>query len=64
MPSDFRQKVTRTDVESVANLAEDICAEPSCGMSIWVDKDLKAQGRKSKCMPCLVLAKFPQRTKD
>lgn len=59
MSSNIR-RVTKTEMEAMSNMAEDTCAEPTCGMTIWVDKDLKEQGRKSKCMPCLVRAKFPR----
>jgi len=40
------------------NMVMDTCSEPKCGVTIWVDKDLKAQGRKSRCTSCLIREKI------
>lgn len=53
-----QERVTKTDLESVSNLVEDHCVEPNCGMTILVDKDLKQQGRKSRCTACLMRLKL------
>lgn len=61
--SNLSIRATKTDLEVLSNLIEDKCAEVDCQMSIWVDKDLKEQGRQSRCMPCLIRTKFPRKIK-
>ena len=61
MSIDYRRTATKSEMECVANLAEDICSEPACGMTILVDKDLKEQGRKSLCTACLMRLKMSSR---
>jgi len=48
-------------MESLANLVEDYCAEPSCRMSILVEKDDKQTGRKNLCTACLMRQKMGRR---
>ncbi len=48
-------KPTRTDLEMVRDFTLDECEE--CGDSITVEKEMKAAGRKSRCVPCLVRSK-------
>lgn len=58
MKTNQRRAVTVREMESFANLAEDVCSDPACGMTILVDKDLKEQGRKSYCSACLIRNKL------
>lgn len=58
MSVEYKRAVTRSDMESFANLVEDTCADPLCGMTIMVDKDMKEQGRKSRCMSCIMRTKM------
>lgn len=49
---------TRRDLRAVlADVVEDTCSESDCKMTILVDKNDKALGRKSRCMSCLVREK-------
>lgn len=59
--NNYKQNVTKTEMESVSNLAEDTCDEPGCGMTILVDKDLKERGRKSRCVSCLMKSKLKKK---
>lgn len=54
----YKQCATKTEMEAVSNLVEDTCADPKCGMTILVDKDLKDKGRKSHCTACLMRHKL------
>lgn len=58
MSADYQTRTTRRDLHSFANLAEDVCSEPGCGMTIIVDKDDKEAGRKSHCVSCLMRNKL------
>lgn len=58
MDTDFKNRVTRSDLHAVSNLVEDTCSEPGCAMTILVDRDLKEQGRKSRCMACIMRNKI------
>lgn len=58
MSMSYKTRATKSEMEAVANLAEDTCSEPSCGMTILVDKEDKAAGRKSRCMACLMRTKM------
>lgn len=49
---------TRRDLRAVlSDVVEDVCSEPDCKMTILVERDHKAQGRKARCMSCLVREK-------
>lgn len=56
--NNYRQRATKSEMEAVSNLVEDTCADPNCGMTILVDKDLKEKGRKSHCISCLMRHKL------
>jgi hypothetical protein len=58
MSDDYKNRTTRRDLQSFANLAEDVCSEPGCGMTILVDKDDKERGRKCHCVSCLMRNKL------
>lgn len=58
MSVDRRSAVTRTDLRAFPNLVEDTCSDPNCGMTILVEQDHKQQGRKSRCMSCIMRAKM------
>ena len=40
------------------DLVQDSCSDSRCGVTIWVDKDLKSQGRKFRCTACLLRDKI------
>jgi hypothetical protein len=56
---DFKQRATRPDMQA---LTEDQCAEIGCGMTILVDKEDKEQGRRSRCVACLMRNKLSRGT--
>jgi hypothetical protein len=59
MNKNIQNHVTRREMPAMdLHLVEDTCAETSCGITIMVDKDLKEQGRKSRCMPCILRDKI------
>jgi hypothetical protein len=58
MSADYKRAVTRSDMQSFANLVEDSCSEPGCGMTILVEKDEKERGRKSRCTSCIMRSKM------
>lgn len=58
MKSGQQRAATVREMESFANLVEDNCSDPKCGMTILVDKDLKKHGRKSLCNACLMRTKL------
>ena len=51
-------RVTRKLRAIESDLVQDTCSEPACGMTILVEKDDKAKGRKSRCTACLMRAKI------
>jgi hypothetical protein len=53
-------KITRSMEAIDANLDLSNCCEPDCGISIVVDKDDIAQGRKQRCTACLMRLKLRQ----
>jgi len=55
---DFKTRVTRNDLHAATNLVEDTCAEVGCEMTILVNKDLKEQGRQSRCTACIMRSKI------
>jgi hypothetical protein len=54
MKTENTPRVTKTEMAAVNDLAEDTCSEPGCGITIMVEKDFKLQGRKSRCISCLM----------
>lgn len=59
MNKDIQNRVTRRDMPAMdASMVEDNCSDATCGMTILVDKDLKEQGRKSRCMSCILREKM------
>lgn len=57
MSRNIQTRVTKKMRAFDSNLVEDVCSEPSCQMTILVEADDKAKGRKSRCMACLMRAK-------
>jgi hypothetical protein len=57
MDTDFKTRAT-VKMSAFTNMVEDTCSEPGCEMTILVEKDLKEQGRKSRCVACLMRSKL------
>lgn len=55
---DYKQRATRSDMRAITNLVEDTCSEKGCEMSILVDREDKEQGRRSRCVSCLMRNKI------
>ena len=53
-----QRAVTQSTMKAVSNLVESNCSEASCGMTILVDREDLAQGRKDRCVACLMRAKM------
>jgi hypothetical protein len=58
MEPNFQNRITKREIPAASNLVEDICSEPTCGITIFVDKDDKTTGRKSRCTACLMRSKL------
>lgn len=58
MKTEYQPKSTKKMQAVDCNLVQDSCSEKECGMTILVDKEDKAAGRKSRCMACLMRAKM------
>lgn len=48
----YEPKVTRKDIEIDRSMILDKCCEKDCGIPVMVEKDLKDQGRQTRCMAC------------
>jgi hypothetical protein len=56
--SSQQRAVTQSTMKAVTNLVETQCSEASCGMTILVDREDLASGRKERCVACLMRAKM------
>lgn len=56
--SSMQRAVTQSTMKAVTNLVESTCSEASCGMTILVDREDMSQGRKERCVACLMRAKM------
>lgn len=54
----LQPKVTRRDFEMDASLALDVCCEPDCHITVMVERDMKEQGRKVRCIACMMKFKL------
>ena len=50
----YEAKETVKDIKIDLSMTMDNCCEKDCGIPILVDKDLKDQGRKSRCTACMM----------
>jgi len=57
----YEPKVTRKDIEIDRSMVLDECCEKDCNIPVMVEKDLKDQGRKTRCMACLMRFKMNQK---
>jgi hypothetical protein len=58
--NNYQPKVTKSMRAVEDDLALGNCCETDCGISIIVDKDDVAQGRKQRCIACLMRLKMRQ----
>ncbi len=54
----FETKSTKTFKAVDANLTITECAEPTCQVTMLVEKDEIAMGRKHRCIACVTKSKF------
>ena len=58
MSNNYQPLITRKMSAVTENLVEDTCSDARCGMTIWVEKDMKEAGQKSRCMACILRDKL------
>lgn len=58
MERNMQTRVTKSMEAVNNNLVADVCCEPDCGITLLVDKDEKAQGRKQRCTACTMRMKL------
>jgi len=58
MDANRMTKSTKTMKAVESNVTITECCEPKCGMTILVEKDEVAQGRKTRCMACVMQSKM------